>query len=75
MVHIFLKKYLLKNVYFESKLQISPYYVYGTSPVLSLSVWLCGLNCTNVRFYSFVIWYWASLVAQMVKNPPAVQES
>ena len=38
MVHIFFKNYLLKNVYFESKLQISPYYVYGTSSVLSLNV-------------------------------------
>ena len=28
-----------------------------------------------VKFYSLLIFLWASLIAQLVKNPPAMQET
>ena len=48
----------------------------GKEGVLSLLVNCCQAAWTN--FFSFsasCAFYWASLVAQMVKNPPAVQET
>ena len=30
---------------------------------------------SSTNFYSCILTYWASLVAQMIKNPPAMQET
>ena len=36
---------------------------------------LCCKTDSSTNFYSCTLTYWASLVAQMIKNPPAMQET
>ena len=36
---------------------------------------LCSKTDSSTNFYSCTLTYWASLVAQMIKNPPAMQET
>ena len=36
---------------------------------------LCSKMDSSTNFYSCTLTYWASLGAQMIKNPPAMQET
>ena len=44
--------------------------------IFFVSVFISPSKIPNlVKFYSLLIFLWASLIAQLVKNPPAMQET